>query len=122
MKVADRAVQIWPVLVLAARNNQILTYDILGELIGVPRRGLGQLLEPIQSYCLLHKLPPLSALVVSSQTGMPSAGFIAAQDVPAAQMQIFSFNWSRHPCPMAEKFAKAVAQLPSNGLPQAAGR
>lgn len=122
MKATERAVQIWPVLALAARNHQLLTYDILGQLIGVPRQGLGQLLEPIQSYCLLNKLPPLSALVVSSQTGMPSAGFIAAHDVPAAQMEIFNFDWAKSPCPTAAQFTQAIADLPSNGLPKAAGR
>lgn len=119
MNAAQRAVQIWPVLLLAARNHQILKYDLLGQLIGVPRHGLGQLLEPIQSYCLVHKLPPLSALVVSSRTGLPSAGFIAAKDVPAAQMEVFSHEWSKVECPSAEKFAEAVAGLPSNGLPEA---
>ena len=71
MRIPERALQIWSVLALAAKNRQVLTYDILAKLIGVPRPGLGQLLEPIQSYCMLNKLPPLTILVVSEETGMP---------------------------------------------------
>jgi len=52
MTKGQRASQIWAVLVLAARQRQVLTYDLLGRAIGVPRAGLGQLLEPIQSYCI----------------------------------------------------------------------
>ena len=119
MTSSERATQIWPVLALAARNRQVLTYEILGQLIAVPRQGLGQLLEPIQSYCLLHELPPLSALVVSSKTGLPSPGFVAVDAVPAAQMAVFNFDWSEIGCPNPEAFASAVAKLPSNGRPEA---
>jgi hypothetical protein len=71
MTAYERAAQIWSVLALAARNRQVLTYSIVGNLIGVPARGLGHLLEPIQSYCLLNRLPPLTILVVSEEDGMP---------------------------------------------------
>jgi hypothetical protein len=57
----ERASQIWPVLAWAARLRQTITYPQLGQLIGVPRHGLGQLLEPIQAHCLAHGLPPLTA-------------------------------------------------------------
>ena len=38
MSAGERAAQIWAVLALAARNRQILTYEIVGRLIGVPAR------------------------------------------------------------------------------------
>lgn len=117
MTANERATQIWSVLALAARNRQILTYDILSKLTGVPRPGLGQLLEPIQSYCLVHNLYPLTILVVSEETGMPGAGFIAAQDIPMAQQQVFSFNWLEHGAPSPDQFQEAVNRRPSNGLP-----
>ena len=44
MQAHERAAQIWPVLSFAAKNRQILTYDIVGNLIGVPRFALSQLL------------------------------------------------------------------------------
>lgn len=115
MEVAERAAQIWPVLLLAAKNQQILTYDTVSKLIGVPRPGLGKLLEPIQSYCMLKKLPPLTILVVSEETGMPGKGFIAAQDIPKTQMVVFAFDWLNQVTPSPEELKNAVIQRPSNG-------
>lgn len=115
MTAAERAAQIWPVLALAARNWQILTYSMLGKLIGVPPKGLGHLLEPIQSYCLQHQLPPLTILVVQKQTGLPGLGFSAAsaQDYAKEQMRVFREDWIRRGAPSPEELAKAVRQRPS---------
>ena len=111
----QRATQIWSVLVLSASHRQTLSYDGLSKLIGVPRPGLGQLLEPIQSYCILNKLPPLSSLVVSDQTGLPGEGFIAASDLPAAQADVYRHDWLKTLVPTDEALEAAVTQLPSNG-------
>jgi hypothetical protein len=108
MEASERAAQIWAVLALASKNRQVLTYDILSKLIGVPRQGLGQLLEPIQSYCLNNKLPPLTILVVSESTGMPGEGFIAAEDIPKAQMEVFAFDWLAHGAPPPKNFENAL--------------
>ena len=119
MKASERAAQIWPILTLAAHNRQILTYDLVGKLIGVPRQGLGQLLEPIQSYCLLNKYPALSTIVVSNDSGMPGTGFIAAKDIPAEQARVFREDWFRIGCPSAADLESATAALPSNGIASA---
>ena len=109
----QRAAQIWPILTLCATRRQSLTYDQLARLIGVLRPGLGQLLEPMQSYCILNSLPPLTVLVVSNIDGVPGPGFIAAEHVPSAQAQVYSFDWlSRQPagcadaCPGGERVAE----------------
>lgn len=101
---------------MAARNRQILTYDIIGKLIGVSQYALGRMLEPIQSYCLVDHLPPLSILVVSDQTGIPGTGFIAAQDIPRTQVEVFGSDWLAHTSPLPEVLEQAVKQLPSNGV------
>jgi putative restriction endonuclease len=93
MTVAERAFQIWPILVLSATKHQILFYDELGKIIGVPNPALGQLLEPIQSYCINNNLPALTSIVVSSKTGLPGEGFTAASDVPAEQAKVFTYDW-----------------------------
>jgi hypothetical protein len=118
MRVSERAVQIWSVLSLAASNRQVLTYDILSKLTGVPRQGLGKVLEPIQSYCLLERLPPLSILVVNN-SGLPGAGFVAAQDIPREQLRVFSHGWLEQAVPSPEQLAEATKRLPSNGIPPA---
>jgi hypothetical protein len=117
MKASERAAQLWAVLALAARNRQVLTYDIVAQLIGVARQGLGQLLEPIQSYCLLQDLPPLTVLVVSTESGLPSAGFTAADaaKVPAAQARVFDHDWLSTGCPTPNELDKAVRARPSRG-------
>ena len=117
MTASERAAQIWCGLALAARNRQVLTYDIVSKLTGVPRPGLGQVLEPVQSYCLVKQLPPLTILVVSQDSGLPGQGFIAAQDIPATQMQVFDFDWLGHGAPSPEDLEAAVRARPSNALP-----
>jgi hypothetical protein len=117
MNISERALQIWSVLALAAKNRQVLTYDILSKLIGVPRVGLGKLLEPVQSYCLLEKLPPLTIIVASEETGLPGEGFVAAQDIPKNQMEVFAFDWLAHGAPSSEQLGVAVRKRPSNGIP-----
>ncbi len=113
MKAEERAAQIWSVLALAARNRQILTYGIVSNLIGVPKQGLAHLLGPIQSYCLVNKLPPLTILVVQEGTGLPGEGFIAAQDIPATQSQVFAHDWLGRGAPSPADFAEAVRTRPS---------
>ena len=117
MSAPQRAAQIWSVLGLAARNRQILTYRMVGKLIGVPARGLGHLLEPIQSYCLLNKLPPLTILVVLGDSGMPSTGFSAApaSDLARKQLEVFAYDWIEHGAPRPDELEQAVKELPSRG-------
>jgi hypothetical protein len=120
VKTGERACQIWSVLALAARNRQVLTYDLVAQATGLARQGIGQFLEPIQSFCLIKKLPPLTVLVVSKITGLPSEGFTGASDYGRAQLDVFDFDWLKHGCPSAEQFAQAAAERPSRG-PLAAG-
>jgi hypothetical protein len=114
-----RAFQIWSVLVLAARNRQVLSYDLLAHLIGVPRVALGQMLEPVQSYCILNRLPALTSLVVSDETGVPGQGFIAAEDVPREQSKVFRHDWLSQIAPNEEVLQQAAERLPTNGRPLA---
>jgi hypothetical protein len=77
---------------------------MVSRLTGVPRPAVGGFLAPIQDFCLRHKLPPLTILVVSEETGLPGAGFIAAQDMPKTQMEVFAFDWLGHAAPSPEAF------------------
>lgn len=73
-------------------KRQLLTYNELSWLIGVPFPGLGQLLEPIQTFCMNQDFPALTSIVVRSTDGIPGEGFIAAENVPLAQAKVFSNN------------------------------
>jgi len=113
MEASERAAQIWSVLAWAATSRQVLTYKILGRLIGVPAHGLGHLLEPVQSYCLVRGLPPLTILVVSEDSGLPSSGFTAAADISKTQLSVFQHDWLETGAPSPEELAAALAQRPS---------
>ena len=117
MKTSERACQIWSVLAWAAKNRQTLTYADLGKLIGVPAAGLGGLLEPIQSYCLLEKLPPLTVLVVKTDNGLPGSGFTGAtaSEFGSALAATYATDWLAYGNPQPERLDAAVKALPSNG-------
>ena len=112
----DQALRLWPLMVMAAGNRQVLNYDQLAKLIGASESDLGRLLEPIQSYCILKGLPPLTSILVDARTGLPREGFIAADNVPRAQADTFRFDWNGVPLPSREDYREAVQQLPSLGL------
>lgn len=115
MNASQRAAQIWPLLAWAATNRQVLTYGTVGDLIGVPTSGLGHLLEPIQSYCLIKKLPPLTVIVVSKETGLPGSGFVAA-DFATGVQRVHAHNWLEEQSPTPEQLDRAVKELPSKGV------
>lgn len=116
MTVSQRALQLWPLLAWAARNRQVLTYSIVAKLIGVPTVGLGQLLEPIQSYCMKRNLRPLTILVVQQETGVPGTGFVAAENISRVQGEVFQYDWLSHGCPSVTDFEEALRSHPSNGV------
>jgi len=109
---AERGQQLWSLLALAATSRQVLTYDMVARLMGVVRPSIGDFLRPIQQYCTENELPPLTALVVSEQTGLPGEGFIAAADVPSAQMRVFQHRWLDNIAPTAEQLEAAYSRAP----------
>ena len=107
MKRAQRAQQIWSILVLAASNRQTLTYDLIGRACGVPAAAIGDFLRPIQQYCSERGWPALTSLVVGKESGMPGDGFIAEADVPRAQSRTFTHDWLAEQAPSEEELAAA---------------
>src|SRR5262249_17055628 len=112
MNRSHRALLLWSMLALAAISRQILTYDLVARLTGVERPSIGDFLRPIQQYCTEQGLPPLTSLVVSEQTGLPGEGFIAAADVPAAQMRVFVHPWLDTLAPSTTQLEQAYERAP----------
>jgi hypothetical protein len=110
VKREQRAQQLWSILALAARNRQLLTYDMVGKACGLPAPSLGDFLRPIQQYCLEKALPPLTSIVVGKDAGVPGDGFLAAQDVPKAQSDVFAKDWLAEDAPSAEQLADAYTR------------
>jgi putative restriction endonuclease len=97
-----RAALIWPILIDAASQGQLVTYGDIEEQTGVYRRVLRYPLGHIQAYCIAEGWPPLTALVVNKRTGTQGNGYTAGQagdleDVKA----VFDYEWSsiRNPFP-----------------------
>jgi hypothetical protein len=112
MKREERAQQLWSLLALAATNRQILTYNIVARLTGVVRPSIGDFLRPIQQFCTEKELPALTSIVVSEESGLPGEGFIAAADVPSAQVKVFEHRWLEELAPSAEQLADAYSRAP----------
>lgn len=102
----QRALQFWSVLVLAARSQQLLSYKSMEKLTGIPKQGVGRVLAPIQAYCKRNKLPPLTALVINEDEGLPGLGFTGATEgnVFAAQSRVFVFDWFAEKVPTPDEF------------------
>lgn len=113
MNRAQRAQQLWSILTLAARSNQVLTYDLIAKSTGVVRPSIGDFLRPIQQYCTENNFPPLTSLIVSEQTGLPGEGFIAAENVPSAHIEVFNFNWLELRAPTEEQLAESYTRAPN---------
>ena len=69
---AERAMQIWQILITAAHDRRTLTYGRVAALLGFKGAGvISQFLNPIMGYCEAKDLPPLTVLVVNQDTGLP---------------------------------------------------
>jgi alkylated DNA nucleotide flippase Atl1 len=93
MKLPQRALQVWSILIAAAHNRQVLTYQILGDLVGMPPIALTQPLGLIMRYCEENDLPPLTVLVVSQDTGKPGEGLTTVRDMDKDREKVFNYNW-----------------------------
>jgi len=110
--------QLWSVLVLSARNQQLLGYETLADLINLPNQ-MGNFLGPIAKYCEKEKLPQITSIVVSQKTGTPGK-YYPGKPAEAAKDQAMSFvyDWmarirSKKVCP--DSF-KPYAKRPVAGM------
>ena len=68
---AQRAMQFWSVLVQAARTQQVLSYDMMAKMTGLPRWTMTRPLGKILAYCQQNELPLLTSIVLEQSTGNP---------------------------------------------------
>ena len=90
---SQRALQIWQILIGAAHNRQVLTYGIVGKLVGMPPIALSQPLGLIMEYCDENVLPPLTLLVVQTGGGKPGEGLTTVDNPDQDREKVFNFNW-----------------------------
>ena len=98
MKRTQRALQIWQVLIAAAHNRQMLTYEILADLIGLGPKGKGagvlaQTLGVLMKYCQAKRFPPITALVVNKAAGRPGKGLTTFVNLDEDRENVFNYPW-----------------------------
>jgi len=111
-KSVQLAHQIWPKLIQLAHQRQTITYQDLGAPLGITGQALqnfDRILAPIKYYCRQNNLPPLSALVVRKNTGLPGSGAEADENDLQA---VFAYNWQvEHPStPSITDLAAAIGR------------
>ena len=104
MTTNERALQLWQILISAAHNRQVLTYELACQHTGLLPLGLANFLGPIMKYCERNGLPPLTVLIVNKETGLPGAGLITAGDPAVARERVFAHNWFGMKPPSADDF------------------
>jgi alkylated DNA nucleotide flippase Atl1 len=103
---AERAQQVWQVLVSAAHNRQVLTYEILAKEIGLKAYTLARPLGCVMKYCEKNDLPALTVLVVSKGRGTPSSGLetVKPSDQDREREKVFATPWFSRLAPSAAEF------------------
>ena len=94
---AEQAARIWPMLALAARTHQILSYEDVEGFTGIPRYGQGEALGLIYRYCCAHECPHLNFIVVKQDTRLPGDGAprqMPPEDLLVEQAHVLAFDWS----------------------------
>jgi hypothetical protein len=107
MTQAEQAVLLWPLLALAARTQQILSYAAVEGYTGIARHGLNRALGLIHNYCKRRGWPLLNTIVVSQQSGMPGKEFpgdLSSLETKVEQGRVFLFDWSGHDKPRPNDF------------------
>jgi hypothetical protein len=110
MTQAEQAMLLWPLLALAARTQQILSYAAVEGYTGIARHDLNRALGLIHDYCKRRGWPLLNTVVVSQQSGMPGEGFpadLSSSEIKVEQGRVFLFDWSGHDKPRPHDFQSA---------------
>jgi hypothetical protein len=100
----ERALQYWSVLVFAAREQKVVSYEMLSQMTGMANTS-GRELGHILSYCRQNKLPLLNLLAVRKDSGRPDDDCgVSLTDLPAQQARVFVFDWLKHDASQFQKF------------------
>lgn len=91
------ALQVWALLVCAARDRRTYTYGDIAETLGWRKevdglRVVGPL-NLVAEYCSAHGFPPLHVLVVNAKSGQPGEGFDQYIDIDEQREAVFRFRW-----------------------------
>ena len=106
MTLAEQAERIWPILVLCARHQQILSYSMLERLTGIHRQLQAHPLGRIYAFCERKEYPPLTAIVVNEGDGVPGDLYVPKKGPFEDQCRVFVFDWLKLETPSTNDFEK----------------
>lgn len=107
----QRSMQIWMLLVCAAKDRNSYTYGQIAEILGMGGAGvMSQFLGPIMWYCEDMEYPPLTVLVVNQDTGLPGEGLTTIEEVNEDRESVFNYNWFGIEPPQCTNFEEACRQ------------
>lgn len=113
----NRALQIWQILIGFAYARKITTYSEIADILGYEGAGtLNRQLGHIMHFCDQNKLPPLTVLVVNSETGLPGEGFETEGDLHRKREKVFNHDWFDIIPPTPKEFAEAWKVAEANGF------
>ena len=111
----QRALQIWSLLVCAARDRRTYTYGELASALGMGGAGvMAQFLGPIMHYCREQQLPPLTVLVVNQDTGLPGSGLTTLENVNLDRERVFAHDWFQMEPPETGDFEEEATRASSS--------
>lgn len=106
-----RALQVYLILIGAAKNRQTLTYGALANMLEFERAGVFSLiLDHIMYWCQDQDLPELTSLVVNKETGLPGHGLSTPADLNKERERIYEYDWYGIVPPTMEQLAAANAR------------
>ena len=87
---------LWPELVKTAQSRGQMTYAKVRDLLDYSNcLPIIPALWNITEFCRKRGYPPLTAIVVSQKTGVPSEGFtsVMGRNVESMQAEVYEFDW-----------------------------
>ena len=119
----QRSLQIWALLVCAARERRVYTYMGIAQILGfggaIP---VIPALDNIMWFCRVRGLPPLTVLVANGKTGEPGDGLplddkSAGEQREMSSVSIGSASNRPKPCTSRKPGSTTLtSSLPSDGL------
>ena len=110
----QRSMQIWTLLVCAARERKTYTYGQIADAFGMGGAGvMAQFLGPIMWHCEDNDYPPLTVLVVNQKTGLPGEGLSTVENVNEDRESVFNYDWFGIEPPQVSDFENSVRQRKS---------
>ncbi|MBW1616269.1 MAG: hypothetical protein JRJ49_07015 [Deltaproteobacteria bacterium] len=107
----QRAMQIWTLLVLAAKEGKIYTYSDISDILksGIPL-GVAKYLNSIRSYCDEKGYPPLDVLVIQKKADRPGNKYQPRKTVAQDRADVYAYKhkWFAIEPPQISDFENAM--------------